>query len=144
MKRILHHPFVRKHLSQGVKFVVAGGIGSMIDLLSLTLLVEYLSVDPRFAFVFSSVLGASFVFIVNKFITFGNLEKRFAHQMFKFAMVYGVAIALNAALSSALHAVGLHYFISKLLAIGVIAIWNYSLSHGFIFKKKEKVDAAVF
>ncbi|MEK7591481.1 MAG: GtrA family protein [Patescibacteria group bacterium] len=144
MKRMLSHPFVRKHLSQGMKFIVAGGIGSLIDLLSLTLLVEYVSLDPRIAFVCSSILGASFVFIVNKFITFGNHERKFAHQIFKFTMVYGVAIALNAALSTALHAVGLHYFISKLLAIGVIAIWNYSLSHGFIFKKKEKIEPAVF
>ncbi|OGJ56346.1 hypothetical protein A3D88_01655 [Candidatus Peribacteria bacterium RIFCSPHIGHO2_02_FULL_52_16] len=144
MKRVLAHPFVRTHLPQGMKFVVAGGMGSLIDLSSLTFFVESLALDPRFAFVLSSCLGASFVFVVNKFITFGNREKKLAHQLFKFTMVYGVAIALNAVLSNALFWIGLPYLLSKILAIGVIAIWNYSLSHGFIFKKKDKVEPAIF
>ena len=144
MKRVLAHPLVRMHLSQGMKFVVAGGMGSIIDLLSLTFFVETLALDPRAAFILSSCLGASFVFVVNKFITFGNREKKFAHQLFKFTMVYGVAIILNAFLSNVLFWVGIPYLFSKALAIGVVAIWNYSLSHGFIFKKREKIEPAVF
>ena len=59
-------------------------------------------------------------------------------------MVYGVAIVLNVLLSNALYWWGLHYFLAKIVAIGVIAVWNYSLSHGFIFKKKDRVEKVVF
>ncbi|MBI3331454.1 GtrA family protein [Candidatus Peregrinibacteria bacterium] len=144
MKHLLKNPKLRTHLSQGMKFVVAGGIGTSIDLLSLTFLVEVAGLDSRIALVASSLVGASFVFLANKFITFANREKQVGHQILKFAMVYGVAIALNAALSNALYYLGIHYFLAKFIAIAVIAVWNYALSHGFIFKKREKVEAAVF
>jgi len=144
MKKILAHPFVRTHFSQGMKFVLAGGIGSTVDLISLTILVEYFLVDPRLAFVFSSCLGASIVFVINKFVTFGNYERSVARQIFKFAMVYGVAIGLNAVLSNALFLIGIPYLVAKFIAIGVIAVWNYALSHGFIFRKKDHIEPAVF
>jgi len=142
--RLLQHPNVRTHLSQGMKFIVAGGIGSTIDLLSLRFLVEAAGVDPRVGFFLSSAFGASFVFVINKFVTFQNHDRKIGHQLFKFAMVYGVAIVLNVLLSNALYWWGLHYFLAKIVAIGVIAVWNYSLSHGFIFKKKDRVEKVVF
>ena len=144
MKKFLAHPFVRTHLSQGMKFIVAGGIGSAVDLTSLTVFVEYFLVDPRLAFVFSSCLGASIVFVINKFVTFGNYERSVGRQVFKFAMVYGVAIGLNAVLSNALFWVGIPYLVAKFIAIGIIAVWNYALSHGFIFRKKDHIEPAVF
>ncbi len=143
MKKLLSHPFIRTHLSQGIKFMIAGGIGTAIDLLALTLIMQLLDVGPAYVFFVSSALGASFVFIANKFITFGS-QGSTKHEAFKFAMVYGVAIALNGAFSNLFHRFGVHVLLSKILAIGVIAIWNYSLSHGFVFHKKDRVEPVVF
>lgn len=143
MKKLLAHPFVRTHLSQGMKFIMAGGIGTTVDLISLTVFVEYFLIDPRIAFGFSSCLGASIVFIINKFVTFGSRGSAKSEAM-KFAMVYGVAIVLNIAVSNLFYSFGLRALLSKILAIGVIAIWNYSLSHGFVFRKKDRVEPVVF
>lgn len=142
--RFLQHPKFRTHLSQGMKFIVAGGVGTTIDLLSLQFFVEVLGIDPRVGFVLSSTFGASFVFVINKFVTFQNHEKQIGRQMFKFAMVYGIAIVLNGLLSNALYWTGLHYVVAKIVAIGAIAGWNYALSHGFIFKKKDHVEEVIF
>jgi putative flippase GtrA len=150
MKRIRHlchrfcsHPHVRKHVSQGLKFAICGGIGASIDLGSLTLFVEYGGIDPGIAFIPSVLLAVIFVFLANKHFTFRNHEKNYGRQAFKFALVYGTAIVFNLSVSWALLWLGLHYLIAKTAAIGIGAVWNYSLSHGFVFKKHERVEAAV-
>lgn len=137
------HSFLRKHFSQGLKFAVCGGIGFTLDLSSLTLFVEYAGIDPRIAVVCSSVVGAIFVFIANKFFTFQNKEKKYGSQVLKFALVYGVSLVSNVAISNLMLWLGLHYVLAKIVAVGVGALWNYALSHGFVFKKKEEVDVAI-
>ena len=144
MKRLLHHPFVRTHLSQGIKFCVCGGIGATIDLSSLTFFVEVLDVDPAIAFIPSAGLAVTFVFFANKYFTFNNREKKHLSQAAKFAIVYGTAITSNLAISWTLLWLGVHYFLARVVAIGIGAVWNYSMSHGFVFKKGEKIDTAVF
>jgi len=148
------HNTVRKHASQIWRFAVAGGTGSIIDLGTLTLLVKYAGVSPNIAFIISTLLAVTVVFVINKYFTFGNKEKNVMHQALKFALVYGVAIVVNIAMSSFFFWVGSKYLtgtidevyvalIAKALAIGIGAVWNYTLSHGFVFKKNEDVDVVV-
>lgn len=144
VKRILHHPFVRKHVSQGLKFAVCGAIGASIDLGTLTLLVEAAGMNPHGGFAISTFLAVVFVFLANKHFTFQNHEKKYAHQVLKFSLVYGCAVVFNISLSSLFFWAGFHYSLSKVLAIGIVAFWNYSLSHGFVFTKSEEVDTAIF
>lgn len=143
VKRILHHPTVRKHVSQGLKFAICGGIGASIDLLSLTILVEFFGFSPHWGYVISTLLAVSVVFVGNKFFTFRNHEKRYVSQILKFALVYGCAVIFNIGLASFFFWAGLHYLVAKVLAIGIVALWNYSLSHGFIFRQSENVDVGV-
>lgn len=143
MRRILHHPVVRKHVSQGLKFGICGGIGASIDLGWLTILVEIFGVDPHVGYVFSTFLAVSVVFLGNKFFTFRNHEKKYLHQAMKFALVYGCSVIFNISLSSLFFLGGMHYVLAKIFAIGIIALWNYFLSHGFIFKKDEEIDVAI-
>ncbi len=125
------------------KFIVCGGIGALLDFSSLSFFVQVANVDPRVAVILSSCVGAAFVFVANKFFTFRNRETSYGNQIFKFVMVYGVSIISNAIISNLLLAIGVHYLLAKFLAIGVGAVWNYALSHGFIFKKKEEIDVAI-
>jgi putative flippase GtrA len=143
MKQLLQHEALRTHFSQLWKFAVCGGLGFIIDISSLTLLVERFAVDPRIAVILSSLVGASFVFVANKFFTFRNREKRYGSQVFKFFMVYGVSILTNAVISNLLLWAGVYYLLAKIIAIGIGAVWNYLLSHGFVFKKTEDVDAVI-
>lgn len=147
-----HH--VRKHVSQLWKFAIAGGIGSIIDLGSLTLFVEYFDINPWLAFPLSTIPAVTAVFLINKFFTFKNRERNYGSQLLKFSLVYGVAIVLNLITSYALFWLGMRYFedalrevyIALLARVGAIAIgaaWNYTLSNGFVFKKGEEVDAVV-
>ena len=134
---------IRRHASQLWRFAVCGGTGFLLDLGSLTVFVERFGIDPRVAVILSSVVGATFVFFANKFFTFRNREHKTGSQAFKFAMVYGVAIVGNAIISNLLLAIGVQYLVSKVVAVAIGAVWNYALSHGFVFRKKEDVDVVV-
>lgn len=133
----------RTHASQLWRFAVCGGTGFVLDMLSLGLIVEYLHVDERIAVILSSFVGASFVFVANKFFTFRNRERRYGNQVLKFILVYGVSIALNAFISNVLLWFGMHYLLAKFIAVGIGAVWNYLLSHGFVFRKNEHIDVAI-
>ena len=143
MRRTLYHPAFRKHFSQLWRFAVCGGTGAVIDLSTTTVLVEYAQLQPQYAYVPSSLLAVLFVFLANKYFTFRNHESRVGGQALKFAFVYGTAIAFNLLSSWVLLWVGFHYLLAKIASIGIGAIWNYSMSHGFVFRKGEKVDAVV-
>lgn len=144
MKRFFSHPFLLKHFSQGIKFALCGSIGACIDLGSLTIFVEVFFLNPNIAFIFSTILAVVFVFIANKHFTFQNRERSYGRQAFKFALVYGASFVFNISLSSLFYWWGLYYLLAKVLAIGTVSLWNYSLSHGFVFKKNEEVDTVVF
>jgi putative flippase GtrA len=136
-------PHLQRHFSQLWRFAICGGTGFVLDLASLSLFVELLNIDPRIAVILSSLVGATFVFFANKFFTFKNRERKTGSQALKFALVYGVAIVSNALIANLLLWLGVQYLIAKVVAVGVGAVWNYALSHGFIFKKNEDVDVVV-
>lgn len=136
MKRILHHPTVKKHGPQVVKFLVSGVCGATLDLSSQWIFVELLVIPELVAFVLSASIGAITVFFLNKFFTFKNYEST-GSQFFKFAIVYAPAIVLNFILSSFFFWLGAPHQIAKALAIGIGAVLNYLFSHFFIFRKKK-------
>lgn len=114
-----------------------------IDLGSTVLLVERFSVDPRIAYIPSTALAVIFVFLANKFFTFRNREKQYGSQLLKFAFVYGVAVVSNLTISYTLYWIGLHYLLSKIIAIGIGAVWNYAMSHAFVFKKTQREEVVI-
>jgi putative flippase GtrA len=134
MKRFLNHPTVRMHGPQLMKFALTGGAGSILDLGTLTALTRVFSVPAQVAFLLSAFVGATFVFFVNKYFTFNHRASAFLPQLLKHYTVYGPAIIANFLLSNALFLV-LPDLASKFIAIGMIAVWNYLMSHHYVFKK---------
>lgn len=133
MKRLLAHPTVRTHGPQLLKFGLTGGAGAILDMGALALLTRVLLMPPEFAFLLSALVGATFVFVVNKHVTFKH-RGSWLPQLLKHYTVYGPAIIANFLLSNALFLV-MPDFAAKFIAIGVIAVWNYLLSHHYVFKK---------
>ena len=144
MVQFLKHPFIRKHFAQGIKFAITGGLGAVIDFGTLTTLVEIFGMNPRIAYIPSTFLAAIFVFMMNRHFTFRSHAVSMRKQAAKFALVYGAAVCFNLGLSYLFLWVGVHYLLSKVLAIGVVALWNYSLSHFFVFSKKQEEEVVVF
>ncbi len=133
---------VRSHSAQFGRFLLCGGTGFVVDLSSLIVMVERLSIDPRIAVLLSSCAGALFVFIANKFFTFRNRDPA-ARQFARFALVYGMSIVMNALISNALLWLGIVYILAKMIAIGIGILWNYSWSHLFIFRKVSNEEVVI-
>ncbi len=133
MKRFLNHPTVQTHAPQVMKFIMAGGMGSIIDLATLMLLTRVLRVPAEAGFLFSSIVGATFVFVVNKMFTFRH-SGAWAPQLLKHYIVYGPAIIGNFFLSNVLF-LFIPDITAKVIAIGAIAVWNYLMSHHYVFRR---------
>lgn len=135
IKRILRHPHVKQHLSQGFKFGICGLTGFALELGTLTLLVEVFGMSKIIAKIPAMLLSVTFVFFFNKFITFKNKE-RSAAQTMRFVVVYTFAAMLNYICYALLVSLGVQYQLASAIVVGVIAVLNYVLSHGFIFRKQ--------
>lgn len=129
---------IRRHISQAWKFGVTGGIGATVDLGSLTIFVEYFGMSRYLAPVYSTALAITVVFLGNKFFTFRNRSKAYGSQVLKFAFVYSIAIVSNLCITWVLIHAGVHYLIARCVAIGIGMIWNYSMSHTFVFRKNDQ------
>lgn len=135
MKQFLNHPKVKTHMKQGMKFIMSGLIGASIEFSILAYLVEIVHMAPQYAYIFSTAAAVIFVFFFNKYVTFKNKERGLGKQTMKFIIVYAFAIGLNYLVTLLLYLSGVHYMLSKAIAIGAIAFMNYFLSAGFIFKR---------
>ena len=125
-------PLLRRHSQQCLRFIICGSTGAVIDLSTLTLLVRN-GVNEHTASILSSTLSVLFIFFANKHFTFGDREGDHVTHALKFALVYGLAFIFNISITSILLFLNVHYFLAKVIAIGMVVFWNYSLSHAFIF-----------
>jgi putative flippase GtrA len=164
MTEIASQGHVRLHATQGMKFITCGLIGATIEFSILKLLIGHYGISPFIVYIPSALIPAVFVFFFNKYITFRSIG-RTASQTKRFLMVYVVAFCANYALSSFLYSVGSILFLgdeylgviltdarvaylAKALAIGVTAVFNYALSHMFIFRSESDLvlesDMAIY
>lgn len=123
------------HIRQIVFFGIVGSIGATIDLGTFILYSRFFSFPIQISFLYSSLTAMIFVFCSNKFFTFRNHEKTYVHQSIKFFSVYILASFMNAALSTIFLWLGSNAVIAKIISILCIALFNYTGSHFFIFKR---------
>lgn len=136
MRELWRHPFFRKHLFQGLRFAACGGLGATVDFSLLFLLVRVLGLTPYLGYVGSTSVALVVVFFANKYFTFRNNERRHREQFLKFLLVYGVGFIFNIGIASFLYWSGIHYMLAKVIAIAIVASWNYALSQGFVFRSE--------
>lgn len=138
MQMIFGHPLWLKHGNKFLRFAVCGGLGACIDFGTLTLLVHFMKWPEKYALLVSTGLAMIFVFFANRFFTFkaaGNA----GNQAAKFLAVYFLAALLNYGFSMTFIYLGIHYLVSKAMAISVIMFFNYFSLNGFVFKQKAEV-----
>ena len=118
-----------------LKFSVIGIIGVVINFLITFLLKEYLKVNKYVSNSFGYLIAISFNFLANKFFTFKSDSSEIYDEVFKFIIVTSIGILINHIVVYLLtEKKNMNFYFSKIAAVIVVFIWNFTLHSIFTFK----------
>ena len=118
-----------------LKFSLIGIIGVVINFLITFLLKEYLKVNKYVSNSFGYLIAISFNFLANKFFTFKSDNSKIYDEIFKFIIVTSIGILINHIIVYLLtEKKNMNFYFSKIAAVMVVFIWNFTLHSIFTFK----------
>ena len=110
---------------QFLRFAVVGAIGTTGHYLTLVLLVELAGADAVPASLAGFVVGALINYQLNRSYTFGSdVAHRIALPKF-FTIAAAGAVLNTLIMFMAIYQLGLHYFLSQVLATGMVLVWGF-------------------
>lgn len=131
----LHH-----HLRQLTKFALVGGSGLLLDLLLLSAFVEIADLPLKAAAPFTTMFILCYVFLLNKYWTFRNNEKKHVRQGILFLLVYlSSAVLLNAITLFLVAYLQIWYLLARIIAAATCALWNYAWLHLKVFRRSTQL-----
>ena len=118
-----------------LKFGAVGIIGVGIDFLVTWFCKEKIGLNKYL----SNALGFSFAvvnnFLLNRYWTFGTDTQPLAEQFLKFVLIAVIGLGINSLLLFLmLRFLKLNFYLSKLLVIGLVFFWNFSMNYLFTFQ----------
>lgn len=117
-----------------IKFGMVGFIGLTIDFTITYLLKEHLLVNKYISNGLGFFIAASVNFLLNRVWTF-NSKSNFWREYVIFFCISITGLTINSFIvylcSDYLH---LNFYVSKLIAVGVVFFWNFFMNHKFNFK----------
>jgi putative flippase GtrA len=118
-----------------LKFCLVGFSGMIIDFGTTWLLKEKVRVNKYLANSTGFILAATSNYLLNRFWTFHSGNSRVAVEYFSFVLVSVVGLGINNIVVYLLtEKVKLNFYLSKLFAIGVVTIWNFSMNYLITFR----------
>ena len=118
-----------------LKFSLIGIIGVVINFLITFLLKEYLKVNKYVSNSFGYLIAISFNFLANKFFTFKSNNSEIYNEVIKFIIVTSIGILINHIVVYLLtEKKNMNFYFSKIAAVIVVFIWNFTLHSIFTFK----------
>jgi putative flippase GtrA len=127
-----------QRIPRPVKFIVSGGSAALVEYLSFVMLI--VSVDQSFILLIQAIsFVAGFVvsFTLNKLWVFSNVHSgKTYHELGKYAVLAMVNLAISGFfLWLLVETLQQNVYISKLLVMVMIAVWNYFIFQKIIFKQ---------
>lgn len=117
-----------------VKFGIVGSSGIVIDFGITYLLKEKLKVHRYLSNSLGFLFAASNNFIWNKLWTFENQNPAIGSQYLKFLLIGSVGLVLNNIFVYLFtEKLKLNFYLSKVFAIGLVLIWNFTGNLIFTF-----------
>lgn len=127
---------MRINIKKTALFVFAGGMGALTSLIIYTLLLQYLGIWYLYASIISFVVASFAGFCFQRFITFrGSSQNSIRKQVLYYFILNTCNLVINVLLLAFfVEIVTLDKILSKVLTLGIIAIWSYFIYQRFIFK----------
>lgn len=121
-----------------VKYCVVGALGTLIDLLTVIILVEMFFFHPIPAAFFGFLLAVCNNFILNKIWTFQNKSTNYRKLWIKFFLVSTTGLGITLMLMYVFYEkMGIDYRIAKLMTSGIVLVWNFLANKFWTFRAKE-------
>ena len=130
-------PHKKNVVNEFVKFVVVGGVGTIINISILYLLTEKAGVYYLISAIFSFIIAMSSNFILNKIWTFKeNIKLGIWKKYLQFGFVSMLALSVNLLfLYIFTEVLGIYYILSQILAIGMALMINFLGNKIWTFSK---------
>ena len=117
-----------------VKFCVVGFSGLGIDFGITFLTKEKLRINKYVANSLGFIFAASSNYLLNKFWTFEDTNPEALVQYSKFILIALIGLGVNNLIVYLLiNKKGTKFYLAKLIAIGVVVIWNFIANYNFTF-----------
>ncbi|MBN2863218.1 MAG: GtrA family protein [Bacteroidales bacterium] len=118
-----------------LKFCVVGLSGMIIDFGTTWLLKEKVRVNKYIANSIGFILAASSNYIWNRIWTFQSKDNRIAVEYLSFIIISVAGLGINNFVIYILNdRLRVNFYLSKLIAIGVVTIWNFVMNFIITFR----------
>lgn len=124
-------------LLQFIKFCVVGGTGVVVDFGITFLFKEKLKLNKYIANSLGFMAAASTNYLLNRWWTFRSHDPEVAQQYVQFVGISAIGLILNNIIIYLLNdKARLNFYLSKLIAIGLVTLWNFFMNYYFTFTGK--------
>lgn len=122
---------------QFIKFCVVGGTGVVVDFGITFLFKEKLKLNKYIANSLGFMAAASTNYLLNRWWTFRSHDPEVAQQYVQFVGISAIGLILNNIIIYLLNdKAHLNFYLSKLIAIGFVTLWNFFMNYYFTFTGK--------
>lgn len=126
--------FSRDLLLKFLKFGVVGFVGMLVDFAITYLLKEWLRVPKYIANACGFIIAATTNYILNRYWTFHSHNPDIALEFSRFFIVSLLGLAINTVVIWLIvRKFKSNFYFAKLIAIGVVTIWNFFANLAFTF-----------
>ena len=116
-------------LSKFLMFCVVGTTGMVIDFGTTWFLKERVKINKYVANSTGFILAASSNYLLNRIWTFQSQNTKIATQYISFIIISLIGLGINNMVIFLLHGrLKYNFYLSKLIAIGVVTIWNFLMN----------------
>lgn len=118
-----------------IKFGVVGCSGMIIDFGVTWLCKEKLKWNKYLSNSLGFVLAATNNYIWNRLWTFQSQDSQVVREYSSFLIISIIGLGLNNLIIYLLHdKLHLHFYLSKLIAIGCVTLWNFGMNYWITFR----------
>lgn len=129
---------LKKHeklINQILRFGVVGGLAFLIDYILLYLLTEYLNIYYLISSIISFIVSLIFNYILSIKWVFDVTKKQTVKEVIIFVILSIMGLGINqVVMYIGSDLLNIHYMITKLVATGIVMIWNFVTRKIFIEK----------
>jgi Predicted membrane protein len=118
-----------------IKFCVVGFSGLFVDFGTTWLLKEKVRLNKYVANSTGFVLAATSNYFFNRFWTFHSQNSHIVTEYFSFFSISIAGLGINNLIIFLLtDKLKLNFYLSKLIAVGVVTVWNFVMNYLFTFR----------